>query len=131
MPARAQASKHRRFPHSVAKPEVTADADPQPTPLDRDPAGALPLATEPVTSICGRLGPRRRVDLVCDGAYARKALRHLPRQVTVTTRLRADAALYQLPAPRRPGQRGRTPSKGPSLPDLHRLAGMTSTRSRW
>jgi DDE superfamily endonuclease len=89
--------------------------------------GRLELAVELVTSICGRLGPRRRVDLVCDGAYAGKALRHLPPQVTVTTRLRADAALYQLPRPRRAHQRGRTPTKGPRVADLARLAGMTAT----
>jgi hypothetical protein len=89
--------------------------------------GRLDLAVEAVGVICQRLGPHRRVDLVCDGAYAGKALQGLPRQVTLTTRLRADAALYALPAPRRPHQRGRTPNKGARLPDLHHLAGMTST----
>jgi hypothetical protein len=88
--------------------------------------GRLELATELVTVICQHLGPRR-IDLVCDGAYAGKALRELPRQVTVTTRLRADAALYQLPPPRRPGQRGRPPAKGARLPDLTRLAGLRAT----
>ena len=88
--------------------------------------GRLELAVELVTVICGHLGDRR-VDLVCDGAYAGKALQELPSQVTVTTRLRADAALYQLPPPRRPGQRGRPPAKGARLPDLTRLAGMTAT----
>jgi Protein of unknown function (DUF1214) len=63
-------------------------------------------------------GPAEELDhsRSCDGAYAGKALRHLPRQVTVTTRLRADAALYQLPAPRRPGQRGRTPARARACP---------------
>lgn len=89
--------------------------------------GRLDLAVEAVTVICGHLGPHRRVDLVCDGAYAGKALQRLPRQVTVTTRLRADAALSALPGPRRPGQRGRTPTTGARLPDLHHLAGLTST----
>src|SRR6266540_4152045 len=79
-----------------------------------------------VVLVCQQLGDRR-VDLVCDGAYAGKALRQLPRQVTVTTRLRADAALYQLPSPRRPHQRGRPPSKGARLPDLHHLAGLVAT----
>jgi DDE superfamily endonuclease len=88
--------------------------------------GRLELAVDAVTVICAHL-EGRRVDLIVDGAYAGKALRTLPRQVTVTTRLRADAALYRLPGPRRPGQRGRTPTKGARLPDLHRLAGMTST----
>jgi DDE superfamily endonuclease len=88
--------------------------------------GRLELAVDAVTVICGRLGPHRRVDLVVDGAYAGKALQRLPRQVTITTRLRADAALYALSGPRRPGQRGRTPTKGARLPDLHHLAGLTS-----
>ena len=88
--------------------------------------GRLELAVELVTVICAHLGPRR-VDLVCDGAYAGKALRGLPPQVSVTTRLRADAALYALPTPRRPHQRGRTPTKGARLPDLHHLAGLTAT----
>ncbi len=88
--------------------------------------GRLDLAVELVTLVCQQLGDRR-VDLVCDGAYAGKALRQLPRQVTVTTRLRADAALYQLPSPRRPHQRGRPPSKGARLPDLHHLAGLVAT----
>jgi DDE superfamily endonuclease len=88
--------------------------------------GRLELAVELVKLVCGHLDDRR-VDLICDGAYAGKALRQLPRQVTVTTRLRADAALYRLPPPRQPGQRGRPPAKGARLPDLTRLAGMTTT----
>jgi hypothetical protein len=88
--------------------------------------GRLDLAVELVELVCGHLGPRR-VDLLCDGAYAGKALRNLPPQATVTTRLRADAALYQLPRPHRSGQRGRPPGKGPRLPDLHRLAGTVTT----
>ena len=88
--------------------------------------GRLDLATELVRVVCGHLGPRR-VDLVCDGAYAGKALRQLPRQATVTCRLRADAALYQLPGRRRPGQRGRPRTRGDRLPDLTRLAGMVTT----
>src|SRR5215213_2297802 len=67
--------------------------------------GRLDLAVELVRVVCGHLGPRR-IDLVCDGAYAGKALRSLPKQVTVATRLRADACLHRLPPPRRPGTRG-------------------------
>lgn len=88
--------------------------------------GRLDLAVEAVTVICGHLGPRR-VDLVVDGAYAGKALRELPEQVTVTTRLRADARLHRLPAPRRPGTRGRPRTKGDRLPELTMLAGMVTT----
>jgi hypothetical protein len=88
--------------------------------------GRLDLAVELVNLVCGHLGSRR-VDLVCDGAYAGKQLRELPKQATVTLRLRADARLHQLPGPRRPGTRGRPRSKGERLPDLTRLAGMVTT----
>jgi DDE superfamily endonuclease len=89
-------------------------------------AGRLDLAVELVKLVCDHLGTRR-VDLLVDGAYAGKALRELPRQVTVTTRLRADACLHRLPAARRPSTRGRPPGKGERLPDLTRLAGMVTT----
>jgi DDE superfamily endonuclease len=67
--------------------------------------------------------------LVCDAAYAGKALAGLPAQVTVTTRLRCDAALYQL-APPPTGRRGRPRLKGARLADLEVLAGMSAPRSR-
>jgi DDE superfamily endonuclease len=88
--------------------------------------GRLDLTTELVRLVCGHLGDRR-VDLVCDGAYAGKQLRDLPNQVTICCRLRADARLHRLPAPRRPGARGRPPTRGERLPELTRLAGMVTT----
>jgi hypothetical protein len=88
--------------------------------------GRLDLAVELVKLVCGHLA-RRRVDLVCDGAYAGKPLRDLPAQVTVTCRLRADARLHRLPPPRRPGTRGRPRTKGERLPELAMLAGMVTT----
>ncbi len=88
--------------------------------------GRLDLACELVRLVCQHLGDRP-VDLVTDGAYAGRKLRDLPAQATVTCRLRADAALYQLPPRRRPGQRGRPRSKGDRLPDLDHLAGMVTT----
>jgi hypothetical protein len=88
--------------------------------------GRLDLAVELVKLVCGHLGPRR-VDLVCDGAYAGKQLRELPRQVTVTLRLRADARLHRLPPPRRPATRGRPRTKGDRLPELTTIAGMVTT----
>jgi hypothetical protein len=88
--------------------------------------GRLDLATALVKLVCGHLGDRR-VDLVCDGAYAGKQLRSLPKQVTVTLRLRADARLHRLPPPRRPGTRGRPPTRGERLGDLTRLAGTVTT----
>jgi hypothetical protein len=85
----------------------------------------LDLACQLVGLICQQ-HPDRRVHLACDAAYAGKALRGLPQGVTVTTRLRADGALYQLPPPRRPGQRGRPRRKGARLPELIVLAAQTS-----
>lgn len=65
----------------------------------------------------------RTVELVMDGAYASKAWRGLPQRVTVTTRMRGNAALHKLaPSARRAGQRGRTPLKGAKLPTLAEIA---------
>lgn len=67
--------------------------------------------------------PRRIVEIVCDGAYASKAWQALPARVSVTTRMRANAAVYALPAAERhPGQQGRTPLKGAKLKSLAKLA---------
>ena len=66
--------------------------------------------------------PGRTVELVMDGAYASQAWRGLPARVTVTTRMRANAALHK-PAPaRRSGQQGRPPLKGAKLPPLAEIA---------
>jgi hypothetical protein len=61
-------------------------------------------------------------------AYAGKTLRGLPARVSVTTRLRSDAALHALPGPRRPGQRGRPRVKGERLPELIVLAALVKVR---
>ncbi len=67
--------------------------------------------------------PKRIVEVVCDGAYASKAWQALPERVSVTTRMRANAAVYALPAAgRRPGQQGRTPLKGAKLQSLAKIA---------
>ena len=69
--------------------------------------------------------------LVADGAYAPLAGRLLPR-VTLVSRLRADAALYELPAPRKPGARGRSRLKGVRLPKPSELAKkIPSSRHDW
>jgi DDE superfamily endonuclease len=65
--------------------------------------------------------PARVVELVMDGAYATKAWRGLPDRVTVTTRMRANAAVFAL-APPRTGKRGRPALKGARLASLTRLA---------
>ncbi|MCL2000787.1 MAG: transposase [Planctomycetes bacterium] len=59
--------------------------------------------------------------LVADGAFASLAGR-LPPRVTLVSRLRADAALYELPPPQKPGQRGRPRQKGARLPKPSELA---------
>ncbi len=64
----------------------------------------------------------RIVEIVCDGAYASKAWQGLPARVSVTTRMRANAAVYALPAQRRPGQQGRPPLKGAKLASLAQIA---------
>jgi DDE superfamily endonuclease len=65
--------------------------------------------------------PTRLVELVMDGAYATKAWRGLPERVTVTTRIRANAAVFAL-APPRTGKRGRPALKGARLGTLAQLA---------
>ena len=65
--------------------------------------------------------PARIVELVMDGAYATKAWRALPDRVTVTTRMRANAAVFAL-APPRTGKRGRPALKGARLASLAQLA---------
>jgi hypothetical protein len=63
----------------------------------------------------------RTVELVMDGAYATKAWRGLPDRVTVTTRMRANAAVFKL-APPPTGKRGRPALKGARLGTLAQLA---------
>jgi len=78
------------------------------------------LAAEMVRDLAQWL-PEHRFRLVGDGAYAPLAKLALPR-TTVISRLRRDAALYDLPAPRRPGQRGRPRKKGNRLPAPPQIA---------
>ena len=95
------------------------DARPE---LDRERPSQPELARLLIDMILKRL-PTRIVELVCDGAYASKAWQGLPERVSVTSRMRANAAVYALPASeRRPGQQGRTPLKGPKLKSLAQIA---------
>jgi hypothetical protein len=72
--------------------------------------------------------PGRVLELVMDGAYASCAWRGLPDHVTVTTRMRANAALHK-PAPiRQSGQKGRPPLKGSKLPTLAEIAATATFR---
>jgi len=65
--------------------------------------------------------PTRVLELVMDGAYATKAWRALPERVTVTTRMRSNAAVFAL-APPPTGNRGRPALKGARLGSLAQLA---------
>ena len=65
--------------------------------------------------------PARTVELVMDGAYATKAWRGLPGRVTVTTRMRSNAAVFAL-APPPTGKRGRPALKGARMASLAKLA---------
>ena len=79
-----------------------------------------------------RWWPERDLVAVADSTYA--AIDFLaqcqawPRPVTVITRLRLDAALYEPAPPRRPHQRGRPRRKGKRLPTLAARAAHPATR---
>jgi hypothetical protein len=87
----------------------------------------LMLARELLDLVTAHLGDRP-VHLVGDAASIGKPLRGLPAQVTMTARLRCDAALYAPPPPRT-GRPGRPRVKGDRLPELLVIAAMT--RYQW
>jgi hypothetical protein len=61
--------------------------------------------------------PGVRIRVAADGQYAtREMVQGLPAGVNLVGRIRRDAALYELPPARRPGQRGRPFVRGPRLP---------------
>jgi hypothetical protein len=72
-------------------------------------------------------GLGRPVEIVVDGAYAKKPFLKAAAQVGVTvfSRLRRDAALRNLPRPRRLGQRGRPATYGSQAIRLALRAGQT------
>jgi len=85
------------------------------------------LAREMIDLFAGRLDGRT-VDVVGDAAYATSAARGLPGRVTMTSRLRSNAAIYA-PAPPRTGKRGRPAVWGARLPSLAPIA--TDPATRW
>lgn len=87
------------------------------------------LARELIELVLAHL-PGRCVQIACDGAYANKSLKGLPKRMSVVARLRKDAALYQQapPRPAKPG-RGRPPLKGAKLASLTGIA--NDRRRRW
>ncbi|MBM4060832.1 MAG: transposase [Planctomycetes bacterium] len=83
----------------------------------------LDLAEQLIRQVADWL-PTRSFELCCDGAYATLVGRELPR-TRVTSRIRRDAAIYDLPHSRRQGQRGRPAMKGKRLPTPEVLAKKT------
>jgi len=83
-------------------------------------ASRLWLARRMAEALAGAL-PGRAIRVVADAAYAGKELRGLDAAITWTTRLRKDAALYDL-APPRTGRRGRPRVRGARLPALAAIA---------
>ena len=76
-------------------------------------ASTVTTAAALVSLLAGAF-PGRAVHVAADAHYHGPALRHLPEQVTWTTRLPKNAVLYQL-APPRARKPGRPPRKGPRL----------------
>jgi hypothetical protein len=87
----------------------------------------LVLAHQLIRLLAARY-PQRTIHVVADGAYAGHSPLGLPQRVSITSRLRRDAALYALPEARRPGQPGRPRRKGQRLPSLAVLA---DTSTSW
>jgi hypothetical protein len=83
-------------------------------------ASRLWLARRITEAIAGG-PPGRAIRVVADAAYAGKELRGMDSRITWTTRLRKDAALYDL-APPPTGRRGRPRVKGARLPALAGIA---------
>jgi hypothetical protein len=78
--------------------------------------------------------PKRKLVVVADSAYAVIELLdqmiRLPRPVTMVTRLRLDAALYEPAPPRTPGTIGAPCKKGKRLPTLAAMAADPETKWR-
>jgi len=67
--------------------------------------------------------PGIRLRTAADGQYAcRQFIEPLPEQVNLVSRIRRDAAIYELPAPKPPHRRGPQAKKGPRLPAPKKLA---------
>lgn len=76
--------------------------------------------------------PYHAIVLVGDGAYAAVSLAlccaGLPCPVSLVSRLRLDAALYDFPPPEQPGKRGPKPKKGERQPSLEQRINDPSTQ---
>lgn len=93
----------------------------------------LPDWARQMIRLVRRWWPERAIVVVADRRSAVLSLlargAGLAKPVTMVTRLRRDAALYEPAPPRRPGQRGRPRLKGQRLPSL--AARLHEARTAW
>jgi DDE superfamily endonuclease len=97
----------------------------------RPPAGSVTPGTRvwaaaALVTLLAAAFPGRAVHAVADAAYHGPALKDLPAAVTWTTRLPANAVLYDLARPKKPGTPGRPARKGPRLGTAAGLAAAAS-----
>jgi hypothetical protein len=85
-------------------------------------AGTKMACAVALVSLLAAAFPGRTIHVVADAAYHGPALKTLPAGVTWTTRLPANAVLYDLAPPRRPGTKGRPRRKGARLGTPAQLA---------
>ena len=96
-----------------------------------------PMLAREMLCLLAKRFPSRKIHAVGDAAYASGAFAALPENVTITSRLRADARLNRIAPPRPPvGQhkRGRPPKKGAGLPKLDQIPRTSHSHtmpSRW
>lgn len=92
----------------------------------------LPEWAGQVIGLCHRWLPGREVVVVADSSYAvielLKQVSDTP-DVSLLTRLRLDAALYEPAPPRAPGQNGRPRKKGGRRPTLQQ--GLSDPQTQW
>lgn len=94
---------------------------------DPERPGKPELARAMVDLLAARL-PDRQIDTVGDAAYATEAWRGLPARVTITSRLRSNAAIYDRKPPRT-GKQGRPCKWGKRLASLANIA--TDPATQW
>lgn len=93
--------------------------------LDPERPAKAVLACEMTRLLAARLAGRR-LDVVGDAAYATEAWRTRPDAVTITSRLRSNAAIFARKPPRT-GKRGRPALWGAKLPGLAQIASDPAT----
>ncbi len=84
---------------------------------------SLKWASQMVLQVRRWVGKARSLILVGDGGYAagQLALNCICSGVTLVSRLKMNAALFDFPAKKRPGQRGRTAQKGVKLKNFKQM----------